>query len=153
MSGESLTGAAEARWVRVTRVLEASPERVHRAWSDPEEVAKWLAREVEGSLAVGAQTILAWHDRRVPIEVLESDPPVSFRFRWTWLPGAAESTVVTVQLSRRGYGTQLILSDGPFDLSVPGTLDAYAEALLGWGEAIATLRAHVDFNVDIRSRR
>ena len=28
----------------------------------------------------------------------------------------------------------------PFDLRVPGVLDAYAEALEGWGEALAWLR-------------
>ena len=29
--------------------------RVHRAWSDPEELASWFPRQVEGSLTVGAR--------------------------------------------------------------------------------------------------
>ncbi len=45
------------------------------------------------------------------------------------------------------------MSDGPFDLTAPGGLDAYAEALLGWGEAITNLRAQVDFSVDLRRER
>ena len=40
----------------------------------------------------------------------------------------------------------------PFDLRVPGVLDAYAEALEGWGEALAWLRGVVDFSSDLRSR-
>jgi uncharacterized protein YndB with AHSA1/START domain len=150
-SDEQMTASTE-RWVRVVRLLEASPERVHRAWSDPVELARWLCREIEGSLAVGTQSTLTWHDRRIDVEVLESDPPRIFRFRWAWGPAEGANTTVSVDLGRRGYGTQLRLSDGPFDLGEPGALDAYAEALQRWGEAIATLRAHVDFNVDIRAR-
>ena len=48
------------------------------------------------------------------------------------------------------YGTLLTLTDGPFDLRVPGVLDAYAEALEGWGEALAWLRGVVDFSSDLR---
>ena len=61
-------------WVRVSRRLDASPARVHRFWSDPEELASWFPRQVEGSLTVGARSVLTWHDRRVPIEVLASVP-------------------------------------------------------------------------------
>jgi hypothetical protein len=57
-----------------------------------------------------------------------------------------------VLLERAGYGTLLTLTDGPFDLRVPGVLDAYAEALEGWGEALAWLRGVVDFSSDLRTR-
>ena len=76
----------QARWVQVTRRIDASPSRVHRAWSDPEELAGWFPRQVEGSLTVGTRSILTWHDRRVPIDVLASDPPHLFQFRWSWPP-------------------------------------------------------------------
>jgi hypothetical protein len=45
------------------------------------------------------------------------------------------------------------LTDGPFPLGEPGAIDAWGEALLIWGEALAMLRAQVDFSVDIRPRR
>ena len=72
--------------------------------------------------------------------------------RWPWLPGEAWETTVSVHLERAGYGTLLTLTDGPFDLRVPGVLDAYAEALEGWGEALAWLRGVVDFSSDLRPR-
>jgi uncharacterized protein YndB with AHSA1/START domain len=145
-----LVAAMKERWVRVTRELDAPPDRVFRAWSDPDELAGWLPRTVEGSLAVGARTILTWHDRRIPIDVLEADPPTKFRFRWGWHSDGSYRTDVTVRIDRRGYGSKMTLTDGPFDLTVPGVIDAYAEALEGWGEAISGLRAQVDFSVDLR---
>jgi hypothetical protein len=50
------------------------------------------------------------------------------------------------------HGTLFSVADGPFDLRVPGVLDAYAEALEGWGEALAWLRGVVDFSSDLRPR-
>ncbi len=142
-----------ARWVQLTRRIDASPPRVHRAWSDPDELAGWFPRQVEGSLTVGARSVLTWHDRRVPIEVLASDPPHLFQFRWSWPPDDSLLTVVTVKLEEQGYGTWLSLTDGPFDVTLPAGLDAYAEALLGWGETITNLRAQVDYSVDLRRER
>ena len=47
----------------------------------------------------------------------------------------------------------MTLEDGPFDLTQPGVLDAYAECLSGWGERLANLRAVVDFSIDLRRYR
>lgn len=147
-----MTGV-EPRWVNITRYLDASPSRVHRAWSDPDELTSWFSRGVEGSLTVGTRSILTWHDRRIPLDVLESDPPSRFRFRWTWLPDDSYPTEVTVDLSPHGYGSQVTLRDGPFDLTVEGVLDAYAEALEGWGDALGNLRSVVDYSNDLRRSR
>jgi uncharacterized protein YndB with AHSA1/START domain len=132
------------------RALDAPPARVYRAWSDPVELAHWFAPRVEGSLAVGASSVLIWHDRRVTLQVLEAHPDEIVRFRWSWLPDEGCVTQVVVEIRPRGYGTELVLTDGPFDLTRPGVMDAYAGALEGWGEALAGLRAHLDFTVDIR---
>lgn len=150
-----MTDAAPAgeRWIEVERRLDAPRERVHRAWSDPDELAAWFPRTVEGSLTVGTRSTLTWHDRRIPIDVLASDPPTLFRFRWSWPTPDSYQTTVTVQLEPQGYGTLVRLQDGPFDLSQPGVIDAWAEALEGWGEALSNLRAQVDYSVDLRPRR
>ena len=141
--------ALRACWVTCERFFDAPPARVHRAWTDPDEIAGWFPRYVEGSLAVGARSTFTWHDRRIPIDVLESEPGQLFRFRWPWKAQGVISEV-TVKLWPRGYGTRLTLTDGPFDLTRSGGLEAYAEALEGWGEALSGLRAQVDFSVDLR---
>ena len=53
------------RWVRMRRRLEAPPDRVFRAWADPEELQRWLPERVEGSLTVGTRSVLVWPDERV----------------------------------------------------------------------------------------
>lgn len=150
-----MTDAAPAgeRWIEVERRLDAPRERVHRAWSDPDELAAWFPRHVEGSLTVGTRSTLTWHDRRIPIDVLASDPPTLFRFRWSWPRPDGYQTTVTVRLEPQGYGTLVRLQDGPFDLSQPGVIESWAEALEGWGEALSNLRAQVDYSVDLRPRR
>lgn len=152
MTAETTLGAQE-RWIEIERRLDAPRERVHRAWSDPEELASWFPRQVEGSLTVGTRSILTWHDRRIPIDVLASDPPTLFRFRWSWPTGDDLRTTVTVTLEPQGYGTLVRLQDGPFDLSLAGVIDSWAEGLEGWGEALTNLRAVVDYSVDLRQRR
>jgi uncharacterized protein YndB with AHSA1/START domain len=159
-SGRSLASARSAggtrdsvRWIRMERLLDASPARVHRAFSDPGALAEWFPVQVEGSLTPGTRSVLIWPDQRLWWDVLSSEPERLFRFRWPWAPDESIQTEVTIKLEPRGYGTRLSLTDGPFDVSRPGVLDAYAEALEGWGEALAHLRASVDFSVELRHRR
>jgi uncharacterized protein YndB with AHSA1/START domain len=137
-------------WVRAVRLLDAPPERAHRAWSDPEELGAWFCRAVEGSLLVGARSTLLWSDRRIPMDVLESEPPTGFRFRWSLAKGEVGWTTVTVRIAGYGYGSRVSLEDGPFDLAQPGMAEAFGIAAEGWGEALANLRARVDFGVDLR---
>ena len=140
------------RSVRLRRVLDASTERTFRAWSDPDELARWFPYRVEGSLAVGSRSILVWPSERVWWEVLESEPNRRFRFRWPWLDERLITTV-TVSITPHGYGTLLELEDGPFEVGDPTVLDAFAECCEGWGEALTFLRARLDFDVDVRPRR
>jgi len=141
-----------ARTISMERILEASVERVYRAWSDPEAITTWFAPRVEGSLAVGTRSMLIWFDRRVWLDMLEAQPHRRVRFRWAWLPDDTMATEVTVDMLPHGYGTRLTLHDGPFELSATEGLDAWAEAIEGWAESLANLRAQLDFSVDLRRR-
>ncbi|HJW21538.1 MAG TPA: SRPBCC domain-containing protein [Candidatus Limnocylindrales bacterium] len=143
---------AEERWVRMTRRLMAPPGRVYRAWSDPEELARWFPEQVEGGLAVGSRAVLVWPGQRVWWDVVEAETPRLFVFRWPWRPDDRLVTTATITITPVGYGSRVELEDGPFPIGEPGGLDAWAEALEGWSEALAQLRAHLDFSVDLRPR-
>lgn len=145
-------GAELDRWVRMRRRLNAPPDRVSRAWSDPEELARWLPERVEGGLAVGSRSTLLWPDRRIWWDVVEAAER-RFVFRRPWLADEQLITTVEVLVEPAGYGTRLDLRDGPFPLDQIGVLDAWAEAIESWSEALALLRAHLDFSVDLRSGR
>jgi uncharacterized protein YndB with AHSA1/START domain len=144
-------GTELGRWVRMRRRLNAPPERVLRAWSNPEELARWFPERIEGGLAVGSRSILVWPDRRVWWEVVEATES-RFVFRWPWLADERLITTVHVLVDPAGYGSWLDLEDGPFPLDQAGVLDAWAKAIEGWSEALARLRAHLDFSVDLRPR-
>ena len=145
-------GAGLQRWVRMRRRFDAPPERVYRVWSDPEELARWFPDRVEGGLAVGSRSTLVWPDQRAWLDVTEARPNRDFIFRW---PGLAEKEFVTdvrVTIDPAGYGSRLELVDGPFALDAPGAIDAWATAIEVWSDALAKLRAHLDFSVDLRPR-
>jgi len=152
MTDQATTGddALREQWIRAQRLLDAPPDRVHRAWSDPEELSAWYCRSVEGSLLVGARSTLQWADRSLVIDVLESDPPGRFRFRWVMTPDRPAGSTVTVTIERYGYGSRVTLDDGPFDVTQPGIAQAFGDAAERWGQALANLRARVDFGVDLR---
>lgn len=142
------------RTVRMERHFGASPSRVYRCLTDPEELTRWFPERVEGSIAAGTRSILVFPETRTwwDVSVLQSDR--RFEFAWPWGPGNAYLTHVRIALAPAGgAGTHLVLEDGPFDLRLPGIFDAYLEAAEGWSEALAFLRAWVDFSVEIRPRR
>ena len=72
------------------RTLSAPPERIFRAWTDPDELARWFApdpeftTEAEVDLRVGG----AYRIRMGPYEVagayLSIDPPRTLAFSWRW---------------------------------------------------------------------
>ena len=141
------------RTVRIQRRLDAPPYRVYRAWASPDALQEWFPDAVEGSLTPGTRSVLVFPDQRVWWDVVEAMPDNRFSFRWPWLPNDEWITTCTVTISPRGYGSLLTLEDGPFDLTQANVLKAYAECLQGWGEALAHLRAIVDYSVDLRRYR
>ena len=140
------------RWVRMRRRLDAPPDRVYRTWADPEELARWFPERIEGGLAVGSRSTLVWSDHRVWWDVTLASPNRTFGFRRAWLPDERLLTDARITIDPVGYGTRLELEDGPFPLDLPGAIDAWAEAIETWTDALAKLRAHIDFSVDIRPR-
>jgi len=140
------------RWVRLERSLDASAERAFRAWSDPEELARWLPERIEGALAAGTRNVLLWSSSRTWWEVQEVHPDDTFVFRRP--AGPDESLVTTVRIGVRsiGYGCRVELEDGPFQVDTPAGLEAWAAAIRTWAETLTMLRAYLDFSVDVRRR-
>ena len=144
------SGTETRRWVRITRRLIASPERVYRAWTDPEEFIRWFPERIEGSLAVGTRSTLIWAKESAWWDVQAAEPQRRLVVRRPWLPADRLVTTLTITIEHAGYGTRMTLEDGPFPIDEPGVLDAWAEALEGWGEAVTMLRAYLDFSIDVR---
>jgi len=141
------------RMIQMARIVDAPPERVYRAWSDPETVRQWLASTVEGSLQPGVRSVLVFPRLRIEIDVLEADPNSRFKFRWKHPLDDGITTEVTVVITPTGYGSTVSLSDGPYDVSDEAVLDEYARAISIWAGALTQLRALVDYSIDLRKER
>ena len=121
------------RIVRMVRRFDASRARVFRSLSDPEEMVRWFAEEVRGSLAAGTRTTLVFPHSRTWWDTVTLENDKLFEFRWPWLPGDTYETTCRIELEPQGYGTQLTLTDGPFDLRVPGRPGRVRRGLRGLG--------------------
>jgi uncharacterized protein YndB with AHSA1/START domain len=141
------------RMIQMSRVVDAPPERVYRAWSDPETVRQWLASSVQGSLLPGVRSSLIFPRHHIDIDVLEADPNSRFRFRWTHPLADSITTEVTVVITPTGYGSTVTLTDGPYEISEEPILDEYARAIEIWAAALIQLRASIDYSVDLRRER
>ena len=109
------------RSLTLTRRLAAAPERVWRAWTDPQTMMRWFAPRddfdiptVEADVRVGGRYRIvmksadgALHDVRG--EYREIAPLRRLVFTWAWQSEPQDESLVTITLRRDGAGTELTL--------------------------------------------
>ena len=134
--------------LRLKRVFEAPPDRVFRAWIEPEALRRWKApgdAEVvlaEVDLQVGGRYRI--HMRggdgtmyRLTGEYREISPPLRLSFTWHWETDPAEKeTLVTVDFRDLGGRTEVTLVHGGF--TVEAERDGHGR---GWDGAFVKLAA------------
>jgi uncharacterized protein YndB with AHSA1/START domain len=99
--------------VRFERRLAHPPERVWRAVTESDELAKWFpARpEISGERRVGAQLSIVYPDNVEPPdsgEIVELDEPRLFAF--TWRSAEQEAQLLRFELEPDGDGTKLVFT-------------------------------------------
>ncbi len=138
--------------VLVTRIFEASREVVFRAWTDPDEVARWFGpaqldtprERIHIDLRVGGRYELTMARRggggemTIGYEIIELVEPELIVLRSDPMPemGMHEPTITRVELHAHGPKTRMTLSDGPYPAG-----GGHAEA--GWSSAFDKLAAVV----------
>lgn len=102
------------------RTLEAPRERVYRAWTDPEALARWFAPSDEFSVTVHHQDLRLGGSFRIEMRhssgkshvglgaycVIEPPARLAFTWRWEEEPESTD-TLVTIDLAPKGEGTEL----------------------------------------------
>jgi uncharacterized protein YndB with AHSA1/START domain len=141
---------SDERWIRIDRTLLSSPERVYRAFADPEELVRWFAERVEGSMAVGTRSVLVFERERRWVDVVEAEPNRRIVLRWPRLPDESLVTTITITIVPRGMGSRVAIADGPFPIDDAGNVDAWGDAREAWGAQLAQLCAYLDYSVDLR---
>jgi uncharacterized protein YndB with AHSA1/START domain len=148
--------------LRLERVLDAPPERIFAAWTDPSLLRRWWAAEADWTtpgastdVRVGGRYRLSMRDtsggvNSVVGEYLEVDPPHRLVYTWAWeaharSPAASEVTVVAVDFVPEGSGTRVVLEQRGFagqnatdehDHGWRGCLDNLERRLIGQTTAL-----------------
>jgi uncharacterized protein YndB with AHSA1/START domain len=123
-----MQGAVEQTYpaINLRRYFGAPPEKVFRAWTQPDVLKKcpngWRTTKIEVDLRVGGEYRISMKRAAVDTEVsvsghfLEVSPPEWLKYTWRW-EGAFErvaDTLVTVEFVRSGSGTELTLRHEKF---------------------------------------
>ena len=144
--------------IRLHRVLQATPERVYRAFLDPDAKAKWLPpngftgkvhhmdASVGGSYKMSFTNFTTGKSHSFGGQYLELSPHERIRYIDKFddpnLPGAMQ---VTIDLKKVACGTELnITQEG-----VPDIIPADA-CCLGWQESLALLAKLVEAEIPDR---
>jgi uncharacterized protein YndB with AHSA1/START domain len=126
--GKLIEGEDGRAGVRFERRLAHPPERVWRAVTETEELAKWFpARpEIAGERRVGAELSFTYPENTEPPEtgeIVELVEPSLFAF--TWRSAGQEPQLVRFELAPDGDGTTLVFTH---ELPRPDT----AKVAAGW---------------------
>jgi uncharacterized protein YndB with AHSA1/START domain len=107
----------EANAVVVETDIEASPETVWRAFSDPDFAAAWLA---PGAMSAEPGDRFTLHDegRTIDCEVLEAEPARRLRLAWRDSDGGLVSEVTFTITPTPSGGAHLRVVHGPVVVSL-----------------------------------
>ena len=117
-----MTESTEPR-LQVERRLEldVSVERVWRALTDPEELARWFPDRVDqAGVAAGAEGQFIWEEHgKYAFRIEAFEPPYRLAWRWARDPGLSLTETVATQVewileSRPDGGTTLRLCESGF---------------------------------------
>jgi uncharacterized protein YndB with AHSA1/START domain len=141
--------------VRFHRVLRATPDRVYRAFLDPDAMAKWLPpngftgkvhemdARVGGTYKMSFTNFASGHSHSFGGEYLELVP--NERIRWTDRfddPSLAGEMITTLTLKKVSVGTDVhIVQEG-----LPDVIPAEA-CVLGWQESLTLLAQLVEAEI------
>ncbi len=126
-----------------TLELNASPERVWKAITDPGELSRWFPDRAEMTVEPGGRGALTWEEHGTfDVQVVDVEPLRRFAWRWSGNDGrplAEYSTLVEWTLTPRADGgTTLHLRESGFD-----TRKHFEQNTGGWkselGELVALL--------------
>lgn len=141
--------------IRLHRVLRAAPERVYRAFLDPDALVKWLPpngftgkvlhmdARVGGSYRMSFTNFTTGSSHSFGGDYLDLVPHEPIRYSDTFddpnLPGAMQATIVLKKVS---CGTEVTITQE----GVPDVIPAEA-CHLGWQESLALLAELVEAEI------
>ena len=135
--------------LRISRLIQAGPDTVFRAWTQPEQLKQWSAPEgitleaVEVDLRVGGRYRLAMRSTEGKPHTAvgtyrEIVRPTRLVYTWSWEEDGSntEETLVTVEFNAVGGATEVVLTHERF-----ATAASRDDHLRGWTSCVDRLEA------------
>lgn len=133
--GTVLTGEDGTLSLRFERALAHPPERVWRALTDPEEIARWFTLAKLEPEAGGRVHLDFGSQGEALGEITVWDPPRVLEHSWVW---EGRTSLVRWELTPTAEGTLLVLSHSGLDR------DGAADYGAGWQVFVERLPLHLD---------
>ncbi|WP_214321249.1 SRPBCC family protein [Nonomuraea sediminis] len=137
--------------VRLERVIAAPPERVYRAWLDPELVRQWLAPQGMSvtRVEIDRSRYSIWHGDAggFECEVLEQEQDRRIVFRWGFagpdrIEGPVFDSLLTITVNPApGGGTELTLVHEQLEELAAALPEIAANVGVGWAGTLDKLAA------------
>jgi uncharacterized protein YndB with AHSA1/START domain len=112
--------------ISIVRRFEAAPEKVWRAWTDPQSLKQWMAPSdafavllAEADVRVGGRYRIVMkspegEEHDVSGVYREVTPNRKLVYTWAWKSTPERESLVTVELRAAGSGTELTLTHEQF---------------------------------------
>lgn len=142
------TNTSSGTKLTLIRRINASPEQVFAAWTDPAHLRKWSCPEgtrmggVEVDLKVGGGFRICMKGENQDYNAFgtyrEIQPPKRLVYTWDWMEpeNAMGDTVITVEFEPDGDGTRVVMVHDLFP-----TADVATEHEQGWTSCLNRLEA------------
>jgi uncharacterized protein YndB with AHSA1/START domain len=129
--------------------VEAAPEVVYEVVSSPEHLREWWPDEADLEPVAGRTGTIGFRqdDRimKVPVTVIEAEPPRRFVFRWDYAGDTAtpqNSVLVTFDLIPADGGTLLRFAETGFD-EAGKSGELFADHTSGWDHFLPRIAPYV----------
>ena len=131
-----------------TIFISRPPSDVFRAWTDAEELARWLAPRCDVEPRESGLMHLGWDEYDEVDRVLAIDPDRQLVTTW----GGAESPVrVAVTLTPERNGTLCQLHQYGMDPDDSTRFTLFAGCKAGWTFYLTNLKAYLEHGIDLRA--
>ena len=131
--------------------IDAPPERVFQALTDPAGLVRWLADRAEIEPRRGGRYSLGWTNGPTHTGVLvDFEPGRTVAFAWEWPGVELKGTVLRLTVHRQERGTLLAIEHTGFPREERWT-DVYGGAEWGWTYFAMNLKSVLETGRDLRS--
>ena len=132
--------------------IDAAPERVFEAISDPTWIVRWLCDRAVLPLRAGAAYELGWSGGPTHVgKVLEYRAGERISLAWSWPGVELSGTVLTLVVEKAGDGSLFRIQHTGFPRAEAWT-DLYGGAEWGWTYFAMNLKSVLEGGRDLRAK-